>query len=146
MQQFTPEFRMVDITAVLEKELALLNPLAKNKLVSVHTHVEPRFIQKTDENFITVIIRNLLQNAIRYSDPNTTVEISNEAGKLAISNKSSGIPADKLNDLLNNREVNSKSSGLGLQIAMDLATAIGVKIKFHQQDTDRILSTVDWSV
>ncbi len=146
MQQFTPEFRMVDITAVLEKEIALLEPLAKNKLVNVHTHVEPRFLQKTDENFITVIIRNLLQNAIRYSDPNSTVEISNEAGKLAISNQSSGIPADNLNDLLNNREVNSRSIGLGLQIVQDLAAAIRVRIQFHRQGNDRILSTVDWSV
>lgn len=146
MQQFTPEFRMVNITSVLEKEIALLDPLAKNKLVSVQSHVEPRFLQKTDENFITVILRNLLQNAIRYSDPHTIVEISNEAGTLAISNQNSGIPADKLNDLLNNREVNSRSVGLGLQIVQDLAAAIRVKIKFHRQDKDRILSTVDWSV
>jgi signal transduction histidine kinase len=146
MQQFTPEFRMVDITAVLEKELALLDPLAKDKLVTIQMHVQPRFLHKTDENFISVIIRNLLQNAIRYSDPNSTVEISNEAGKLAISNQSSGIPADKLNDLLNNREVNSRSVGLGLQIVQDLAAAIRVRIKFHRQDTDRILSTIDWSV
>ncbi|HLA58272.1 MAG TPA: HAMP domain-containing sensor histidine kinase [Puia sp.] len=145
MQQFTPEFRMVDITAVLAKEIALLDPLAKNKLITVHSHVEPRFLQKTDENFITVIIRNLLQNAIRYSDPNSTVEISNEAGKLVISNQSS-IPADKLNDQLNNREVNSRSVGLGLQIVQDLAAAIRVNIQFHRQNTDRILSTIDWNV
>jgi signal transduction histidine kinase len=144
MQQFKPEFRMVDITAVLEKEVARLDPLAKNNLVSVHSHVKSRFLQKTDENFITVIMRNLLQNAIRYSDPNSTVEISNEEGKLTISNQSSDIPADKLNELLKNREVNSRSVGLGLQIVQDLATAIGVHIKFHRQEGDRILTTVDW--
>jgi K+-sensing histidine kinase KdpD len=81
---------------------------------------------------------------MRYSDPNSTVEISNEEGKLTISNKNSGIPADKLNELFNNREVNSRSVGLGLQIVQDLATAIGVHIKFHRQDKDRILTTVDW--
>jgi signal transduction histidine kinase len=145
MQQFTPEFRMVDISAVVNKELALLDPLAKNKLVTVHTQVEPRFLQKTDENFITVIIRNLLQNAIRYSDLNSTVEISTGSGKLSISNQSSGIPADKLNELLNNREVNSRSVGLGLQIVQDLAAAIRVKINFHRQNNDRILSTIDWT-
>jgi len=145
MQQFTPEWRMVDITAVLEKEIALLDPLAKNKLVTVHTKVAPRFLQKTDENFIAVIIRNLLQNAIRYSDPHSTVEISNEAGKLAISNQSPGIPVDKLNDMLKNREVNSRNVGLGLQIVQDLAAAIRVNIQFHRQDKDRILSTVEWT-
>jgi signal transduction histidine kinase len=144
MQQFKPEFRMVDITSVLEKEITLLDPLAKNKMVSVDSHIKPRFLQKTDENFITVIMRNLLQNAIRYSDPDSTVEINNEEEKLTISNKSVGIPADKLNELLNNREVNSRSVGLGLQIVQDLATAIGVHITFHRQDKDRILTTVDW--
>ena len=145
MQQFKPEFRMVDITVVLDKELALLDPLAKNKGVNVHSQVEPRFLQKTDENFITVIIRNLLQNAIRYSDPDSTVEISSEKGKLAISNQNSGIPADKLNELLNNREVNSRSVGLGLQIVQDLAAAIRIEINFHKQDKDRIISTIDWT-
>jgi signal transduction histidine kinase len=146
MHQFTPEFRMIDISTILEKELALVDPLAKNKLVSVRTHVKPGFQQKTDENFITVIIRNLLQNAIRYSDSNSIVEISNENGKLSISNQNTSIPADKLNDLLNIREVNSRNVGLGLQIVRDLAAAIGVMIKFQREDKYRILSTIDWSV
>jgi signal transduction histidine kinase len=146
MQQFTPEFRSVDITSVVEKELALLNPLAKDKMVSIQMLVQPRFLHKTDENFIAVIIRNLLQNAIRHSDSNTNIEISNEVGNLSISNQSSAGRADVLNNMLSHHGINSRSSGLGLQIAQDLASAIGVKISFHQQDKNRILSVISWVV
>jgi len=146
MEQFTPQFRNVNITAIVEKELALSGQIAKNKSVSINLHARPGFFQKTDENFVTVIIRNLLQNAIKYGDPGSTIEITSQKDKLTISNQCPDITANRLNDMLNKKEVNSESSGLGLQIASDLATAIQIKIQFLQQDKDRILSVISWAV
>ncbi|HTB26013.1 MAG TPA: ATP-binding protein, partial [Puia sp.] len=146
MQQFTPQLENVNITAIVEKELSLLNQLVKQKSVLIDTDVQSRFFQKTDENFITVVIRNLLQNAVKYSDYGSTVDIRNDSENLFISNQSSEITADRLNEILKNTEVNSKSSGLGLQIVKDLASVIRIKIKFLQQDKDRILSVINWTV
>ncbi len=146
MQQFTPQLENVNITAIVDKELSLLNQLVKQKSVLIDMGVQPRFFQKTDENFITVVIRNLLQNAVKYSDNGSTVDIRNDSENLFISNQSSEITADRLNEMLNNTEVNSKSSGLGLQIVKDLASVIHIKIKFLQQDKDRILSVINWTV
>jgi signal transduction histidine kinase len=146
MQQFTPQFNRVNITAIVEKELALLDHHAKNKSLLINMTVQPLFFQKTDENFITVVIRNLLQNAIKYCDNGSTIEISNQRESLHISNQCSGITASSLNKMLSNQDVNSKSSGLGLQIVHDLAMAIQVRIEFLQQDQERILSVISWAV
>jgi signal transduction histidine kinase len=145
MQQFTPQFNHVNITAIVEKELALLDHHTKNKSVQIHMLVKPLFFQKTDENFVTVVIRNLLQNAIKYCDNDSIIEVGNLEGSLNISNQCSGISAKTLNDMLSSQEVNSKSSGLGLQIVHDLAMAIRVRIEFLQQDKERILSVISWA-
>jgi signal transduction histidine kinase len=146
MQQFTPEFKTVNISSVVEREMALSAPLVMEKSVQVNMNIQTPFFQKTDENFISVIIRNLLQNAIKYSDPGSTIVISNQKEKLTISNHCSGIKADSLNGMLSNRVVNSKTSGLGLQIVHDLATASRIKIYFLQQEEDQILSVIEWPV
>jgi signal transduction histidine kinase len=146
MQQFTPDLKLVNIKAVVEKEIALSSPLATEKSVTISTNVQSTFSQKTDENFISVIVRNLLQNAIKYSDAGTTINIGSQPEKLTISNHCTGVNAEKLNNLISNKEVSSRTSGLGLQIAQDLATAINVKIYFLQQQNDMIQSVVEWRV
>ncbi len=145
MQQFTPQLENVNISAIVEKEISLLSQLAEQKSILIGMRVQPRYFQKTDENFITVVIRNLIQNAVKYSDSNSTVDISNDSENLFISNQSSEITADKLNEMLKNKEVNSKSSGLGLQIIKDLTSVIHLKIEFRQQDKGRILSIINWT-
>lgn len=146
MQQFTPQFKNVNIVAVLERELAGSAQLLKNKSISIHVDIGSGFVQNTDENFATVVIRNLLQNAIKYCDRNSGIDITGQRETLQISNQCSGISADTLNDMLNSNAVNSQSSGLGLQIVHDLAAVIGIKIQFLQQDRDRIVSVISWTV
>jgi signal transduction histidine kinase len=146
MQQFTPQLENVNITEILEKELLLLTQLIKEKSVRINMGVQSRFFQKTDGNIASVVIRNLLQNAIKYCDKDSTVEISNDSEKLIISNQRSDMHADRLNELLNNKEVNSKNSGLGLQIVKDLADIIHIQIKFLQEEKNRILSVINWTI
>lgn len=147
MQQFKPDFKIINIKSVVEREMALSQPLATEKSVLLNMNIDAPFLQKTDENFISVIIRNLLQNAIKNNEPGEEIEISNhQKEKLIISNHCIGVNADRLNNILNNQEVNSKTSGLGLQIVHDLATAIQVKIYFLQRGKDEIHSVIEWPV
>ena len=102
------------------------------------------FIQKTDENFVTVIIRNLLQNAIRYSDENSTISVGTKTQKIFITNQASQTNAETLNALLGSSQVDSKTSGLGLQIARDLANAIQAKVFFTPQDNNHLTVVLSW--
>ena len=146
MQEFKPQFNRVNITALIQKELSHADQLILEKNLKVNLHDRPDYFINTDENFATVILRNLLQNAIKYSENGSELDIREEPESLGIRNKSINASAVKLNNILQNKEVNSNSSGLGLQIANDLTTVIRSKVQFVQDGPDYIITLLTWQV
>ena len=51
----------------------------------------------------------------------------------------------ELNEILQQTEVSSKYSGLGLQIVKDLAARVDIKIFYKQHDTQNISAVVSWA-
>ena len=93
---------------------------------------------------MTVIIRNLLQNAIKYSDENSTISIATNRQKIFITNQASQTSAEVLNGLLTSNQVDSKTTGLGLQIARGLANSIQTRVFFLAQDENRLAAVLSW--
>ncbi|HMH32564.1 MAG TPA: ATP-binding protein, partial [Puia sp.] len=102
------------------------------------------FVQSSDENFLSVIIRNLLQNAIRYGDKTKPVLIEAAGLTISIMNFSEKELAGALNSRLSNTRVDSKTSGLGLQIAADLASKINVRLHFQQGTSNSLRAILSW--
>ena len=80
---------------------------------------------QTDPNLLTIILRNLLQNAINNAYPNTEISINaticeHNKTHISISNTGQIISPDKIEELVNNVNVKSKSSGYGLLIVKEL--------------------------
>ncbi|MEP6750426.1 MAG: HAMP domain-containing sensor histidine kinase [Bacteroidota bacterium] len=144
MQNFTPQFRKTSIAETVEKEIHFLQQRIEEKNLILDNKVAENFMQDTDENFVSVIIRNLLQNAVKYSDAGNTIAIANTPNELQITNQSSQSSAETLNALLQNKQVNSKTSGFGLQIANDLATSIKAKILFERNDDSHLTAVLSW--
>ncbi len=134
MQHFTPQPAPVAVHEVVEKEVLFLREPLEEKQVRTDNRVPAGFIRSTDENFLTVIIRNLMQNAVKYSPSGGTILIAADDGHLYITNPAAGAQAALLNAKLQNKQVDSKGSGLGLQIAADLAVSIGAKLFFRQEE------------
>lgn len=145
MQHFTPQFGQIKITDVLNKEINLLHQLAEEKNIMIIQKVQEDFTRTTDENFLSVIIRNLLQNAVKYSDSASDIIISANDNSIVITNQSSQANADELNALLNNKQVDNKRSGLGLQIANDLAASLKAKIFFEQTSDSQLAAILKWA-
>jgi signal transduction histidine kinase len=144
MQHFTPQLMTVKISGTIQKELNFLHQRIEDKNLKINNEVPENFVLKTDENFLSVIIRNLLQNAVKYSDEASTISISANEQNIFISNQSSQGNAGLLNALLQNKQVDSKTSGLGLQIANDLAASIHGKIFFEQKTDHTITAKISW--
>ncbi|MEO8853360.1 MAG: ATP-binding protein, partial [Ginsengibacter sp.] len=145
MQHFKPEFRNVLIADVVEKESSLLKDHADSKNILIQNEIPKSFTLKTDENFLEIIIRNLLQNAVKYSSDGTKISItSREANRISINNTIENTNLENLNTVFQNKSVNSKSSGLGLQIAKDLASAIGAKIVFDLHGNNDLETAIVW--
>jgi len=144
MQSFKPRFVPVNMTDIIQKELSITQQRMEDRNIGIQNEMPEHFVQTTDENFVTVIIRNLLQNAIKYSDENSTISIVTNRQKIFIINQASQSRADTLNAMLDSSQVDSKSSGLGLQIAQGLAVSIQAKIFFIPQDNNHLAAVLSW--
>jgi len=135
MQHFTLSLKQVHIADVLQKEVNLLQEHLPEEDIRIVSRVPSNFVRQTDENFLSVIVRNLLMNAVRHGDGDSTISVSAEGSSLLISNRSASVNVALLNERLSTGQIDSGSSGLGLQIVRDLADAIGSRVYFQQQET-----------
>jgi two-component system OmpR family sensor kinase len=99
------------------------------------------FMSAIDPDAFAILIRNLLDNAIKHGSKNQPVEISfSSQGVLSIVNAGSVIPAETLAQL-RRRFVRSNTlvqgSGLGLAIADAIVTAVGATMTFNSPATGR---------
>jgi len=99
------------------------------------------FMSAIDPDAFAILIRNLLDNAIKHGSKNQPVEISfSSQGVLSIVNAGSVIPAETLAQL-RRRFVRSNTlvqgSGLGLAIADAIVTGVGATMTFNSPATGR---------
>jgi signal transduction histidine kinase len=134
MQHFTPQPGPVDLREVVEKEVVSLREPMEEKQLKADIRLSAPTMRVTDENFLAVIVRNLLQNAVKYSVAGGTVVISADDRHLYLTNPSPAARAEELNHRLRNRVVDSGGGGLGLQIAADLAATLGIRIFFREEE------------
>ncbi len=144
MESFKPVFVPVNIRTLVDREISLVKYQSENDQLQIQCHVPENFVQLSDENFLTVIFRNLLQNAIRHGDKKTPVVVDTRGQTLAVTNYSEKSVAGILNTSLHERRVDSKTSGLGLQIAADLAARINTRLFFRQDGTDHLQAILSW--
>jgi K+-sensing histidine kinase KdpD len=144
MQSFKPRFVSVNMTDIIQKELSQAQQQMEDKNIMIDNEMPENFVQKTDENFVIVIIRNLLHNAIRYSDENSTISIATNRQKIFITNQASQTNAESLNTILGSNQVDSKTTGLGLQIAQGLAHSIQAKLYFMPRENNQLTAVLSW--
>ena len=144
MQSFKPQFQPVNIRALADREIRFAKDQYENENLSIENDVPENFVQSSDENFLTVIFRNLLQNAIRYGDKSKPIRIDASDQALSVTNFTNTEAADSLNARLAEASVDSKTSGLGLQIAADLAAKIDVSLRFIQSSANTLQARLSW--
>ncbi len=145
MQHFLPDFHSVLVSEVLQKEINLVQEQLEDNAVAVENRVPEALVLVTDENFLTVILRNLLQNAVRHSDGSKIIAIAGGAQELSITNPSSTADVAAMNKRLTHTWIDSGTSGLGLQIANDLAGRIHARIFFRGEDGVALTAVLEWA-
>ncbi|HVZ96191.1 MAG TPA: tetratricopeptide repeat-containing sensor histidine kinase [Chitinophagaceae bacterium] len=144
MSHFTPQYRQVKIKPVIMQEISLLEEQVKEKNLRIALNVSDNLEKNTDENFASVIFRNLIQNAINQCRNNDTVSIDERPGEIVITNPSYTITAGDLNASIQQNSISSRYSGLGLQIVKDLSSQLGMKIHYTRADERHISAVISW--
>ncbi len=144
MNNFIPQYKTIKIAPLLLQEIELLDEQVKEKELHMELQVSPEISRNTDENFIAVILRNLIQNAIKQCNNNDHIIIRADENIISITNPAGNNNAADLNLVLQRTQVSSKYSGLGLQIVKDLATRLNIKIYFQREDINSMSAIVSW--
>ncbi len=110
-----------------EEVIGLFEQHAQAKGIALENETEPDLQAIADENSLQLILRNLVSNALKFTDEGGVVRISstqqNGQVRLSVTDTGLGIPADKINTLFTlNRQGSSKGTdgerGTGLGLAL----------------------------
>jgi DNA-binding LytR/AlgR family response regulator len=145
MMHFHPEYRKVVLREVIDKEIGFLCDQLGEKEVQIAAEVPDTMVRESDENFLSVIIRNLLQNAVRHSEGDRLVVVAGRASELTITNATATGNASVLNQRIADGRIESGTSGLGLQLASDLAGRIGARLYFRGEAGVSLTAVLSWS-
>lgn len=129
----------IDIAEYMSETIELSEVSAERKGVTLEVIKESNDAVYCDPDLTTVIVRNLVQNAIKFSDPSSTVKLSFKANKedytISVADEGVGMSDDQLENLFKpkgNKDSfgthNEKGVGLGMLLVKRFSDLQGAKI------------------
>ncbi|HKV04825.1 MAG TPA: HAMP domain-containing sensor histidine kinase [Candidatus Acidoferrales bacterium] len=125
---------------VLEEACEIAVPLARSKGISIDQNLQPEIASTGDESFLRDLFLIFLENAVKYSPPNTRIQVNlsrvNGSARVQFQDQGIGIPPEHLPHIFERfyratgpDPVEARSGGLGLAIAQAIANAHGGRIE-----------------
>ena len=116
------------LDSIISESMDLLAPMAKEKGINMNYEQNNLYVI-ADYNLLSTSIRNLMSNAVKFSNSNSTITISatqnNEYVDINVKDEGIGIECDRLERILSGNYIsdlgtnNEKGSGLGLKITKE---------------------------
>jgi PAS domain S-box-containing protein len=141
--KFSPE--NIDIYDIVESTVDFHRISAEKKKIEIKSHVKKNYFAYADRNMITTVIRNLISNAIKFTDSNGKIEIAcdrnEDSVEITISDNGIGINKENLDNLFRIDSYYSTSgtlgesgTGLGLIICKEFIEKNGGNIKVVSEE------------
>lgn len=129
----------LDFTYLANNVISLSLPLAQAKKIELYSTVPEHFIIDADVNMINTVLRNLVSNAIKFTDENGRIEISatdhEHYSEFSVSDSGVGISQENLKKLFHIAEnfstlgtSNEKGTGIGLILCKEFVDKHGGRI------------------
>jgi signal transduction histidine kinase len=135
--------KLIGACDFIEEIIEMYRPFAKNKNISLQFNCENDIIVYADKNLLKTIIRNLVNNAIKFSNEFQKVEVSvkqlENGVEIIVSDKGVGmnlLAVEKLWANENNSTVGTskeKGTGLGLWLCKSFVDMHGGEIKVESE-------------
>lgn len=130
MKNLQPAPVIVPLSGLVEKNKCLLQPQSGKKCIRIHSTVDSTHCVFADYDMIDAVIRNLMSNAIKFTDYNGEIRIdsteTNNTIVLSVTDNGTGMRPDQLERLfrIDKRSITAgtageKGTGLGLVISKE---------------------------
>ncbi len=131
--------KIYGVEKVINDALSSQNPLAKKKEITIKTSVPHNLSAAFDFNMIATVLRNLVANAIKFSNRKgviTVTAMQNEGTvSICVSDQGRGMSPHKVEEITSENRVkttpgteNESGTGLGLTLCFDLVKRHGSKL------------------
>ena len=129
----------INIKKLIENNLALYENIAKSKHIDMNYEVDEKLEMETDRNMLNTIIRNLLTNAIKFTNENgqilVSVDENDEFVIFSVKDTGIGMSEEELEKILTRSKVVSKmgtaderGTGIGLFLCMEFVEMLKGKM------------------
>lgn len=143
-QNFTLSTERFELKEMINKELEVLRLSAKQKNIKITNLIKPTIIANADKDALSLIIQNLISNAIKFTYNGGAIKINAKPGvkftEVYIEDTGVGIPLEDIDKLFRTDVHHSTTgtneeagTGLGLLIAKDLINKHEGKIWVESQ-------------
>lgn len=143
LHQFSPSIEPINLFDLSNNITSLLENTARTKNIEVTNTISPDLIIASDLNMLTIIIRNLLSNAVRYALPGTHIKIEAQKNSditIIISNDTDSENTTLLNTSEESK-ITSNKSGLGTMLVKEFVTKLNGNFSFSLNQ-NRVTATV----
>lgn len=134
----------IDLKEFIDRVILTQKPAAEIKSVAINNRVEPGISIHTDADMLSTVVRNLISNAIKFSNSGGRVDVfafpKGNHVEISITDYGVGMPRETTDRLFNTLEsltqpgtMNEQGSGLGLIICNQLVTDLGGQIKVSSE-------------
>lgn len=120
----------LNVHSIIENTIFIFANSAKDKGIQFHVDIHKESIIIADKNLLEVVIRNLVSNAIKFSNEGSVISLKTQASKtknlITIEDQGIGMSQDQINEVLKGYILQSKSgtksergTGIGLLISKE---------------------------
>jgi len=131
----------INLHEVLNNTLEMERVIALKKEITLTHHIDPAITVVADSDMLQLVVRNLVSNAIKFTEVGGTVDISTEMVpnecRLSVKDNGRGIAIDQQPDIFSLKArstfgtSNEKGVGLGLLLCKEFTELQGGRIGFH---------------
>jgi two-component system, sensor histidine kinase and response regulator len=144
MEGFKIKEELIDINEILLEAEKLVQPHAKSKQIDLQVHLAEPIHLFADKDMVSLVVRNLLNNAIKFTPTNGKVELivveEKKDIKVYVKDNGLGICKDKLKELFTNNCVSTNGTasemgtGLGLVLCKEFIQKNGGQISVESTE------------
>lgn len=130
LQDFKTAPKRIDFSELISKNVNLLTPQAEDKYISLESQLEPQLFIYADYYMIDLIVRNLINNAIKFTQQKGTIRIYSRIiennAQFQITDSGIGMSQEQIKEILSGEDYVStkgtegeKGTGLGLKLCKE---------------------------
>jgi len=134
-RQFAEE-ETVDFNALMHQQLAEFEELIAYRHISVSLEESGSFSRQMNKDLATILLGNLLKNAIvhNHSEGRLLIRISEQSLRIANTGDSRALDPQKLFTRFYKASTHKSSTGLGLAIVKTIATRYGLEVGYRYHE------------